>query len=130
MLLDPENPERGYIDMSEANVHIESGGKIHDIAMIEINNMEFVKNKSILWLVMGGVIASLSGVGFVKSIINPWESLVYIVFGVLLFYYGWQGKSMLQINYQLHKKVVIRVNDDQLKWHNFIAAFRELRARY
>ncbi|QNL21927.1 hypothetical protein HZR84_08240 [Hyphobacterium sp. CCMP332] len=130
MNLFEKNDEKGIIDMSEEILHIETAKKKYDIPIFEIHSIQFVYNKSILWLVMGGIIASLSGVGFIKNIINPWESLIYIVFGVLLFYYGWQGRSMLQIVHGLHKKIVISVDDNEKRWYNFIAVFREFRARY
>ncbi len=130
MYLFEKNEEKGIIEMSEENLHIETKKKEYDIPIFEIHSIQFVYNKSVLWLVMGGIIASLSGVGFIKGIVNPWESLIYIVFGILLFYFGWQGRSMLQITHGFHKKMVISVDDNERRWYNFIAAFREIRARY
>ena len=116
--------------MNEDILRIETGKKTYDIPVFEIFGLEFIYNKAILWLVIGGLITSFSGVGFIKGIINPWISLINIIFGTLLFYYGWQGRSMLQITYGLHKKLVISVDDNAKRWYNFIAAFREIRARH
>ena len=130
MNLFENQPDKGKISVSDDIMNIDAGKHQYNIPVFEIHRLDFVYNKSILWLVMGGVIASLSGVGFIKSIINPWEGLVYIVFGVLLLYYGWQGRSMLQIHYGLHKKIVLSVDDNEKRWYNFIAAVRELKAQY
>lgn len=128
MNLYENQPDKGYIDLGKDVLHISTSKKQYEIAVIEVSRMEFVYNKSILWLVIGGLSASLAGVGFIKSIISPWAALAYIIFGVLLFYYGWQGRSMLQIQYGLHGKLVLSVDDNERRWSNFIAAFREIRA--
>ncbi len=130
MRLFEKNPAKGEIKMDEEILLITVDSKKYDIPFFEVSRMEFVTNKLVLWLIIGGLVASLSGIGFVKGIINPWESLIYIVFGVLLFYKGWLGRSMLQIQYGLDKKLVISVDDNAKRWYNFIAAFRELRGRY
>lgn len=131
MLLFNEKPEKGRVEIeNEVFVLEEKGKEKMEIHLSEIHAAAFVYNKLILWLVIGGTVAPLAGVGFIKSILNPWVALAFIVGGILTFYYGWQGRSMLQITYGIHKKIVVGVDDNARKWHAFIAALRELRALY
>lgn len=130
MNLFEKQPEKGILSIEDGILIIRSKKGEKELALSEINSINFVYNKSILWLVIGGVIAPLAGVGFIKGIINPWLALIYIISGVLIFYYGWQGRSMLQINYGFHKKLIVSVDDNRNRWYNFITAFRELKDQY
>jgi hypothetical protein len=130
MNLYEHEPSKGSIEIVEPIVSVHTKKAKVEIPIVEISAIGFVYNKSILYLVIGGILAPLAGVGFVKGILNPWLALIYIVAGVIVFYYGWQGRSMIQIHHGFHKKLIISVDDDQRRWFNFIAAFREIRALY
>ena len=71
--------------------------RTHTFELAEVQNIEIKKKLLLLPLISGGVLAPLSLIAIFNDLLNLWVMLLAFMIGVLLIYYGVEGRFSLSI---------------------------------
>lgn len=86
--------------LTESALFITRKGKTTQYSVAEIALLSINRRKMMLPLIMGGIFSPLSVIAIVKNLFVPWTILSWLLFNLLLLYFGWQGYSVLTVELQ------------------------------
>ncbi len=86
----------------------------------EVKKMSFEIQRLILPMLLGGILSPLLFLALFKGIIYGWLGIFISFMGLLLFYYGWQGKYQLVIYGRQYPIMRLFIDDTDHHIQHFI----------
>ncbi|MEM1405269.1 MAG: hypothetical protein AAGG59_00730 [Bacteroidota bacterium] len=83
--------------LSFKKLFININGRIHTFDLSLVSGVSFKKKLLLLPLILGGIITPLSLIALINDLLHVWTMLVSFMAGVLLVYYGLEGRNTLSI---------------------------------
>lgn len=74
--------------------------KKHVFSLETISHIKTENKKLLFPLIAGGIITPFAFLSYFINLFLPWIHLVAVLLGMLLFYLGWNGKSVLTIRFK------------------------------
>lgn len=96
--LTKESDLKNQCFLSRDTIFIKYRGKMEDFRLEYVNSIQF-KHKMLMFpLIIGGIIAPLSGLALLNDFGNPWLLLSALIGGLLFVYLGYEGSPTLTIS--------------------------------
>ena len=98
LLSESDNKNKIYVSEDKLLVIRKSVAKVYSLS--DLSRLKTETKKMLFPLIVGGILTPFAFVSFFVNLFMPWIHLISILGGILLFYLGWAGKSVLTIIYK------------------------------